>query len=89
MICEICECDPCDCEDLMGFNNELWGVGKKRNERDGEISPLVDERDWSQRINGKQMEEGNQTQDRILSESLCDHFQGEEDPTDDYDFNGS
>lgn len=89
MICEICECDPCDCEDLMGFNNELWGVGKERNERDGEISPLVDERDWSQRINGKQMEEGNQTQDRILSQGVCDHFEGEEDSTDDYDFNGS
>lgn len=89
MICEICECDPCDCEDLMGYNNELWGVGTKGNERDGEISPLVNERDWSQRINGKQMEEGNQAQNGILSESLCDHFAGEEDPTDDYDFNGS
>ncbi len=89
MKCEICECDPCDCDDLMGYNDELWGVGTKGNERDGEISPLVNERDWSQRINGEQMAQGNQTQDRILSESLCDHFAGEEDSTDDYDFDGS
>lgn len=85
MICEICQCDPCDCEDMMGYNNEFRGMGKKGNEWDGEIYPLADERDWGFHFNGKQMEERNQAQDRILPESLPSDFQGEEDSSSDCD----
>ena len=85
MICDICQCDPCDCEDMMGYNNEFWGLGTEGNEWDGEIHPLAYERDWGFHFNGKQMEEGNQTKDRIFSEGMPSDFQGEGDSSSDCD----
>ena len=80
MKCEVCLCDPCDCED-MGLEYELWGMGPERNEWNGEIHPLADERNRSFHQYGQQMEERNQAQDRIFSEGVPGDFQREETST--------
>ena len=85
MICEICQCDPCDCEDMMGYNDELWGLGTEGNEWDGEINPLADERDWSFHFNGQQVEERNQAQNRIFLEGVSGDFQRKGDSSSDCD----
>ena len=85
MICEICQCDPCDCEDMMGYNDELWRLGTEGNEWNGQIHPLADEGNRSFDFNGKQVEEGNQTKDRILLEGVSGDFQRKEDSSSDCD----
>ncbi len=89
MICEICQCDPCDCEDVMGYNNEFWGLGTEGNEWNGEIHPLAYEGDWSFHEYGQQVAQGNQAQNGILLESVSGDFQGEGDSTSDSDSPGS
>ena len=85
MICEICQCDPCDCQDMMGYNNELWGMGTPRNEWDGQINPLAHEGNRSFHKYGEQVEERNQTKDRIFSEGLSGDIQRKEDSSSDCD----
>ena len=89
MKCEVCLCDPCDCEDMMGYNNELWGMGPEGNERDGKINPLAYERDWSFHKYGEQMAERNQAQNGIFPQSVPGDFQGKEYPTSDCDSAGT
>ena len=65
IFCEICGCDPCDCED-MGLRNEFWRILQARSKFDGKVgllaySPnkLLPERDCK-------MEKRDQTKDRIF-----------------------
>jgi hypothetical protein len=85
VICEICKCDPCDCEDMMGYNDEFRGLGTEGNEWDGQINSLADEGNRSFHKYGKQVEEGNQTKDRILPEGMSGDFQRKEDSSSDCD----
>ena len=85
MICEICQCDPCDCEDMMGYNDEFRGLGTEGNEWNGQINPLADEGNRSFDFNGQQVEKRNQTKDRILLEGVSGDFQRKENSSSDCD----
>lgn len=70
---------------MMGYNDELWGMGTEGNEWHGQIDPLADEGNRSFDFNGEQVEEGNQTKDRILLEGVSGDFQRKEDSSSDCD----
>ena len=60
-------------------------MGPEGDERDGEVYPLAYERNRGLDFYGEQVAEGNQTQNRILLESVLCDFKGEEDPLSDRD----
>ena len=60
-------------------------MGSERNERDGEIHSLAYERNRRFHFNGEQVEERNQTKNRILLKGVLRDFKGEEDPLSDRD----
>lgn len=76
--CEICNCDPCDCED-MGLKNEFWRILPEGNEWNGEINPLAYYPGWSQRKCDIKMEKGDQSKDRIFLEGLSRDISGQRD----------
>lgn len=73
--CEICECDPCDCED-MGLKNEFWGILQKRSQCNGKISVLAysSNRFFSQC--DSKMEKRNKAKDRIFPSGLQNTIKG-------------
>ena len=70
---------------MMGYNDELWGMGTEGNEWNGQIDPLAYEGNRSFHKYGEQVEERNQTKDRIFSEGMPSNIQRKEDSSSDCD----
>ena len=75
MNCEICQCDPCDCADMMGYNNEFRGMAQKRGDSHRKYNGLGFQEDKTRSERSYQVETGSQSQHRELSQGLCFSFE--------------
>lgn len=77
-VCECCQCDPCDCHGVNDEEYELWRVGQDPSDPGREDHVMDGSGSGCQSVPSDQVEKWNHSQDRILSEGLCDTVQGSE-----------
>ncbi len=75
MICEICQCDPCDCFDWGEY--EFWGVVPRRGKQERAHDHMVGSSGRGTPESDSQMEDQKQQpQNRILFADLYNTGQG-------------
>jgi hypothetical protein len=75
MNCEICQCDPCDCADMMGYNDELWGMAEKGNHSHRKHDGMGFQENQTRSKCSHQVETRSQSQHRELSKGLRFSFE--------------
>lgn len=70
MICEICQCDPCDCWDIMGYSDEFWGMVPTGTTKTRQDNELVGQENKSTPEYPDKMEEGNPASNRTFPPGL-------------------
>ena len=70
MVCEVCECSPCDCHGMSDEKN-IWGMGPNTGDQRREEHGMDGQGSGCQSVPSYKMAPGGRTQDRILPEGLC------------------
>lgn len=86
MKCEICQCDPCDCWDMMGYEDEFRGMGSEGTAEERENNELASPGNPSSPEYGNKMETRQPTENGTISSGLrctC-NYTGTADLWDDY-----
>lgn len=70
MICEICQCDPCDCWDMMGYSDEFRRMGSEGVTQKQQNNELVGQSNPGSPEYGNEMETREPTKNRTVSPGL-------------------